>query len=483
MKKFKIIGVLLIFAFTLMGCSSGNKVKKDNLDTIKNSQENNIEVQKISSSDIDDVMQIVDIRPEAEYIGWKNEKENSGHISNAIDFPIEWLTYGHPEKYIDIELKRRGIDKNKKTVIYSNGDVVEKDYKKFKDLGFNHVYALDGGFNQYITEGKSTEKLEGYERYVSPQWVEDLTEGKKPEKYDNDDYRIVEITLASEKDDYEKGHIKGAVKINADDLNHIPGPRNLADYESIPKEKQLTFWGLPTDGKIKEVLENSGITKDTTVILYASDKATTAANRAALVMDYAGVKDIRLLNGGKMLWNLEKKPLVTESTKIEIRDFGAKIPQNSEIIYDYQKELKLIEDTNAVIASVRSWDEYLGKKSGYTYIGEAGDIENARFAYAGSDPYAMEDYRNLDNTMFNYKIIADRWAKWGIVPEKTVSFHCGTGWRASEAYYIAKALGWKNTGVYVGGWYQWTKKPGSPVMKKGLPKNAPEESPMEYFHK
>src|SRR5699024_9385083 len=124
-----------------------------------------------------------------------------------------------------------------------------------------------------------------------------------------------------------------------------------------------------------------------------------------------------------------------------------------EIVYTYEQEMNFINDDKAVIASVRSWDEYIGKISGYTYIGETGDIENSRFAYAGSNPYAMEDYRNLDNTMFNYNIINERWEKWGITGDKLVSFHCGTGWRAAETYYIAKALGWKNIGVYVGGWY------------------------------
>ena len=57
-----------------------------------------------------------------------------------------------------------------------------------------------------------------------------------------------------------------------------------------------------------------------------------------------------------------------------------------------EEEKHLINDTNAVIASVRSWPEYLGEVSGYTFIGEANDIPNSRFAYAGSNPYNLLDY-------------------------------------------------------------------------------------------
>lgn len=487
MKKTKWIAIILMLMLTFVACTQKNNIEisTQSQTGVKDTKESDAKMKTITIAQLakEKDLQIIDIRSQDQYLGWKNNKGNSGHILNAIDFPVAWLTYETSQENINIELERRGLNIAKKTVIYSDDIVRDEDYKKFQTLGLNDLYALEGGFNHYVAEGKEIQRLEGYQRYVGPQWVQNLIDGEKPEGYNNDDYIIVEITLQSEKESYEKGHIKGAININADDLNHVPGPRSLMDYEAIPIEKQLTFWDLPTDKKIKEVLENAGITKDTTVILYASEKATTAANRAALVMDYAGVKDIKLLNGGKVLWQLENRPLVVETKKSEKRDFGANIPQNPEIIYTYKDELNLIEDPNAVIASVRSWNEYLGKESGYTYIGKAGDIKNSRFAYAGSNPYAMEDYRNLDNTLFNYNLICKRWEKWGIVPSKTVSFHCGTGWRASETYYIAKALGWKKAGVYVGGWYEWSIKADSPVKAKGLPKDAPEQTPMQYFHK
>lgn len=437
------------------------------------------------SGDLDKDIQLVDIRSSDKYIGWKNAQGISGHIAGAVDFPASWFSYGISDENMDMEFKRRHLDKEKKTVLYDDGEVSEDDYSLFEKAGFGQLYVLAGGIDKFAEKNKEKlERLEGYQRYVSPQWVEDLVNGKTPEGYSGKKYRIVEIYLPSEKDDYTAtGHIKGAVALNADDINHIPGPRDVREYESIPIQKQLTFWNLPQDQDIKRILEGAGIDIDTTVILYGSEKATTAANRAAFVMDYAGVKDIRLLNGGKPLWVAQNRELEKESPSVEKVDFGTEVPQNPEIRFDYEKELKLIEDKGAVIASVRSFDEYLSKKSGYTYIDRAGEIKNSRFAYAGSDPYAMEDYRNIDNTMFNYKLIEERWKLWGITGDKLVSFHCGTGWRASETYYIAKALGWKDVGVYVGGWYEWTKKQDAPVMKPGLPEDAPENTPQEYFYK
>lgn len=422
--------------------------------------------------------QLIDIRDEASYIGWKTKDGISGHIKGAIDFPVEWIDLGNKEKTLDKELERRNIDKNKEVVIYSDNDVSDEDYQKFKDAGFKNVEVLKGGINGYDGE---LEKLGGYDFYVSPQWVQDVMDGKNPEGYNGEKYKVVEIALPKDEKGYDYGHIKNAVYMDKDRINQIPGPRDLTEYENIPIEKQREFWGFPTDEDIKGQLEDAGIDKDTIVILYGTTKATTAAHRAALVMDYAGVKNIKILNGGKTLWEQEGRELSKDKVKTEKVDFGCEVPQNKDIVFTREQELDAIKNNSAVIASVRSWDEYLGKISGYTYIGEAGDLKNSRFAYAGSNPYAMEDYRNLDNTMFNYNLIRDRWERWGITPDKKVSFHCGTGWRAAETYYAAKAIGYKEPVVYVGGWYEWTKYPGSPVKEKGLPKDAPEKEPKEYF--
>ncbi|STC74250.1 Rhodanese-related sulfurtransferase [Clostridium botulinum] len=207
----------------------------------------------------------------------------------------------------------------------------------------------------------------------------------------------------------------------------------------------------------------------------------TAASRCAAVMMYAGVEDVRILNGGIKRWKLDSMPLEKGVNKpVAVKNFGTKIPANPNVLIDLDEELKIVNDKKSVVASIRSWPEYIGKVSGYTYIGEAGEIANAIFGYAGSDPYHMEYYRNIDDTMFNYNIIRDRWQKWGITPDKRVSFHCGTGWRASETYMYALAMSWKNISIYDGGWYEWHLKKDTPRKEKGVPKDAPETPKFDY---
>ena len=94
-----------------------------------------------------------------------------------------------------------------------------------------------------------------------------------------------------------------------------------------------THWNLPETWnhrppeEIKKTLESLGITHDTTVILYGrfsnpdvdepfpgSSAGHLGAIRCAFIMMYAGVKDVRVLNGGLQAWQDEGFEVSREET-------------------------------------------------------------------------------------------------------------------------------------------------------------------------
>ena len=83
----------------------------------------------------------------------------------------------------------------------------------------------------------------------------------------------------------------------------------------------------------------------------------------------------------------------------------------------------------------------------------------------------MQNYRNLDNTMLCYREIASNWREVGIIPEKRIAFYCGTGWRASEAFFYAYLMGWNRISVYDGGWLEWSIDARNPV-ETGIPEGS-----------
>ena len=87
---------------------------------------------------------------------------------------------------------------------------------------------------------------------------------------------------------------------------------------------------------------------------------------------------------------------------------------------------------------------------------------------AGTDRDHMQDFRNPDDTLRNHRDIAALWRGWNIEPQHRISFYCGTGWRASEAFFAAYLMGYENISVYDGGWYEWSADENNPV-DTGIP--------------
>jgi thiosulfate/3-mercaptopyruvate sulfurtransferase len=58
--------------------------------------------------------------------------------------------------------------------------------------------------------------------------------------------------------------------------------------------------------------------------------------------------------------------------------------------------------------------------------------------------------------MRDLKEIEVNWGRNGITADKRICFYCGTGWRASEAFFHAYLMGWKDICIYDGGWLEWS---------------------------
>jgi 3-mercaptopyruvate sulfurtransferase SseA len=190
-----------------------------------------------------------------------------------------------------------------------------------------------------------------------------------------------------------------------------------------------------------------------------------------MILRYSGVDDVRLLDGGYDAWVRAGNELeTTVRTPTPVASFGAEIPVRPEVIVDIDDAKRILADPDrAVLVSVRTWNEHIGKVSGYNYIGPAGRIAGDVWGNCGSHAYHMQHYRTVDNTMRAYPEIAANWEDVGITPDKWVAFYCGTWWRASETWYYAYLMGWRRIAVYDGGWYEWSQDPVNNRVEVGEP--------------
>ena len=448
-KKASFLSALVLTMALFAGCSNEKE----------NQKVADIEVKTIATKELqdklsDDSWVVVDTRINDAFNGWKlDEVERGGHIKGAVDFSANWLTVDSKdkEKTLDKALETKGIEKDKNIVLYdANGKDAKEVANYLSEKGYKNLYTYNVA-DWAKDESLPMESYENYEMIVPATIVNDILDGKKPETFENSkNIKIVEASWGEESEAYSKGHVPTSVHINTDTVE--PPPQ----------------WMLASDEELAKFANDYGFTKDDTVIVTGPD--VMASYRVAVVLRYIGINDVRVLNGGNNAWTSAGYELETKSNKpVAGNDFGATIPANPDLI-DTQAELKeMLKDSNNVLVDNRSWDEYIGKISGYSYHDKKGRIPGAVYGYAGTSATTLEDYRNIDNTMRNADEIKALWKDAGIDTNKHLMFMCGSGWRAAEVLTYANVMGFDNTSLYSDGWIGWSNDTSNPT-ETGEPK-------------
>ena len=243
---------------------------------------------------------------------------------------------------------------------------------------------------------------------------------------------------------------------------HIPGAGHIDTREL----EQEPLWNKVSDQALLHLLLKNGIRHDTTVVLYGRNSLTAA--RAAHLMLYAGVRDVRLLDGGLAAWNAACLPLEDGRPlrRPAASDFGRAFPARPDYLITTQQVKTLLLQPDGALASIRTWDEFTGKTSGYSFIEARGEIPGARWGRAGhgGNVNSMSEFHHPDGTMKASSVISGFWNAAGIHSGQQTAFYCGTGWRASLAFFYAWLMNWERISVYDGGWYEWSRDPGNPVV-------------------
>jgi len=405
---------------------------------------------------------IIDVRSPDAYNGWQLHNEpRGGHIPGARSLPEKWIRY---MDWIEMVMHKQILPRHF-IVVYGYNELDSGNVARhFIKSGYPHVVV----YGRFIKEWSGNpdlplQKPERYRHLVPASWVNMLISGKQPPCYDNDKFVVVH-THYRNRDAYLSGHIPRAI-----------------DMDTLAIEAPET-WNRRSPLELKKAFEEHGIASDSTVVLYGkymspdnndpfpgSAAGDIGAMRCAFVMMYAGVKDVRVLNGGFQAWVDEGYDTsCADEPRRQIADFGADIPVNPGYAVDLPEARQILASQDAELVCVRSWPEFIGEVSGYNYINKKGRIPGAIFADCGSDAYHMENYRNFDQTCREYHEIARNWIRSGITPDKKLAFYCGTGWRGAEAWFNAWLMAWPTISVYDGGWFEWSSDPENPV-ESGIP--------------
>ena len=269
---------------------------------------------------------------------------------------------------------------------------------------------------------------------VSTEWVgQHLSDPK---------VRIVEVDVDTQA--YSEGHIPGAVGWD--------WGKQLCDTlrrDIIPKEK------------LEKLLSDSGISNDTTVILYGDNNNWFAA-WALWQLKIYGHADVRLMDGGRKKWLAEGKDLTQEPPKPKPASYRAAGPDFS--IRAFLPEVQQASAKKAAhLVDVRSPQEFSGEILAPPGLPETcqrgGHVPGAK-----SIPWARAC--NEDGTFKSPEELKTLYGGQGVTADKPVIAYCRIGERSSHTWFVLKyLLGYKEVKNYDGSWTEWGNLVGAPVEK------------------
>jgi thiosulfate/3-mercaptopyruvate sulfurtransferase len=271
---------------------------------------------------------------------------------------------------------------------------------------------------------------------VSTQWVADHPSDPK--------IRLVEVDVDTSA--YDQGHIAGALGWNWQTQLQDLVRRDLVDKAGF-----------------EHLLGQSGVTNDTTVILYGDNNNWFAA-WAFWQLKYYGHGDVRLLNGGRKKWLEEKRPITTEAPRITPTTYQAK--DSDESIRARRDHVYAVIDRRSAgqLVDVRSPDEFTGK-----IIAPPGMTETAQrgghIPGAANIPWAQA--ANEDGTFKSAAALRQLYQGKGVTGENEVIAYCRIGERSSHTWFVLRyLLGYQNVRNYDGSWTEWGNLVGAPIERE-----------------
>jgi len=254
--------------------------------------------------------------------------------------------------------------------------------------------------------------------------------------------RLVEVDVDSNA--YHQGHIPGAVSWNWQSQLQDPIRRDLI------KKNEL-----------ERLLGASGISNDTTILLYGDNNNWFAAY-AFWQLKYYGHKDVRLINGGRKKWIADGLLFTTDPTQVPAVAYRAAFPDESVRARKEHIQEFLHRQRYGKLVDVRSADEYTGKILAPPGLSETA-LRAGHIPHAVNIPWA--EAVNEDGTFKSYTELKRLYESQGVIGVDETIAYCRIGERSSHTWFVLKyLLGYQDVRNYDGSWTEWGNLVGAPIV-------------------
>ncbi len=246
---------------------------------------------------------------------------------------------------------------------------------------------------------------------------------------------------------YETGHVPGAVKLDwVGDLND-PLVRDYLDRDGMQR-----------------LLREKGVRRDSMVVFYG-DKNNWWATYALWVFRLFGIPNLKVMDGGRLRWAEEGRPLVTALPRHPQGDIvvGERIDKpirafRDQVIDHVRSHKKLVD--------VRSPEEYRGERMHMPEYPNEGALRGGHIPGAKSIPWgrAVDPATHCFRTAAELRTIYEH--ENGLDAHEDVIVYCRIGERSSHTWFtLTHLLGFTRVRNYDGSWTEWGNMVRAPVEK------------------
>ena len=240
---------------------------------------------------------------------------------------------------------------------------------------------------------------------------------------------------------YEKGHIQSAITLHwRDDL------QDGLIRDLISKEK------------FEALLSKSGIANDSTVVLYGGNN-NWFATYAFWYFKIYGHQDVRLIDGGRKLWELKGLRLTTEVVARNATRYVASERDNS--IRAYRDEVIASIGLKNIV-DVRSPQEFSGELFAPAHLPQEGGQIKGHIPTAKNIPWSKA--ANEDGTFRSNEELSELYVNAGVNFAQEAIAYCRIGERSAFSWFVLhELLDMQNVKNYDGSWTEYGSLVGVPV--------------------
>jgi len=267
--------------------------------------------------------------------------------------------------------------------------------------------------------------------------------------------------------DWVQEHLKDpAIRIaesNEDPLlygaEHIPGAVEIdwtRDLNDPVRRDYLDRFGF------ERLMGRIGATRDTTIVLYG-DKNNWWATYAFWVMQLFGHTRAKIMDGGRLKWLKEKRPLSREVPQYPATGYKAAERNERQFRAFRDQVLKHVEQKFPLV-DVRSPEEFRGERLHMPDYPNEGALRGGHIPGALSIPWGravnQEDGTFKDAAELRKIYVEENKLR----PGDDVIAYCRIGERSSHTWFVLTyLLGFSKVRNYDGSWTEWGNLVGVPI--------------------